>query len=268
MSKLRISIMVIAVLCLGISYTRNRYENPDAFMKHAVSIVDNETQRVFQDIYTHSIWGQQGDGSGIGSEPSHTKNTINILQTVVDEYRIASMVDLPCGGIKWTQIALRRIQDKQPDFKYLGADIVGTVISKNKQEFANTSWQFMVFDFTENEVPAGFELIFSRDALQHLPLHLAVSALEKFATSAASYLLIGSYESEDGNTAMNRNVAIGEYFSINLLQQPFNLPEPLARYSEGRYDGEPEKHLYLYRIADLGKVDFASMMAIATNHVN
>ena len=54
-------------------------------------------------------------------------------------------------------------------------------------------------------LPQGQDLIFSRDALQHLPLDYAFSFLANVKRSGAKYLLVGSYV--DGGA--NVNIRIG-----------------------------------------------------------
>ena len=79
---------------------------------------------------------------------------------------------------------------------------------------------------TAQVLPSGYDLIHTRDALQHLECTLIASALHNFAWSGAKYLLVGSY---DG--AGNRNISSGDYFDIDLRSPPFSL-EPLAVLSE------------------------------------
>lgn len=54
--------------------------------------------------------------------------------------------------------------------RYLGLDVVRPVIANATREFANElQWTFAVHDFTA-EPPPQADLLFCRDALQHLPL--------------------------------------------------------------------------------------------------
>jgi hypothetical protein len=54
--------------------------------------------------------------------------------------------------------------------RYTGLDVVRSVVASNMERFSNESqWDFAVHDFTV-KVPPQADLIFCRDALQHLPI--------------------------------------------------------------------------------------------------
>ena len=139
-----------------------------------------------------------------------------------------------------------------------GVDIVESVIAQNKVLLP--TMKFDVLDFSSQPLPVmsgkGASAIFTRDALQHLPYQTIVGALENFARSSATYLVVGSYFTPGTNT----NIGAGDYFSINLLEAPFNLPPPMDAVEEETPD---KKNLFVYRIADLKKIDFAAMRARA-----
>jgi hypothetical protein len=48
-------------------------------------------------------------------------------------------------------------------------------------------------DYSNQRLPAGYELVWSRDSLQHVPLHAAYQFLNNVKASGARYLLVGSY---------------------------------------------------------------------------
>lgn len=55
-------------------------------------------------------------------------------------------------------------------------------------------------DYSAQPLPRGYELVFSRDSLQHVPLHGAWQFLNNVKASGAKYLLVGSYlNSQSGN---------------------------------------------------------------------
>lgn len=61
-------------------------------------------------------------------------------------------------------------------------------------------------DYSAQPLPKGYELIFSRDSLQHIPMHGAWQFLNNVRASGAKYLLVGSYVK---SAAPNRNIAGG-----------------------------------------------------------
>lgn len=48
-------------------------------------------------------------------------------------------------------------------------------------------------DYSNQPLPSGYDLVFSRDSLQHLPMHGAWQFLNNVKASGAKYLLVGSY---------------------------------------------------------------------------
>lgn len=72
----------------------------------------------------------------------------------------------------------------------------------------------------------------------------------------AKYLLVGSSLGTHGS---NRNIRVGEFFLLNLLDPPFNLREYIRIYNENNTKYEP-KSLILYDIPNyLSKIDFKKM---------
>jgi hypothetical protein len=161
-------------------------------------------------------------------------------------------LDSPCGSLAWMPLLLNNITNEIPDFKYHGVDVVESIINSSKIRYSNrTNWKFDTLDITSQQLPDGYDLIFSRDAFQHLSLIKIVDALKLLSNSTRSkYLLVGSYV----KNGKNSNIRIGEYFSIDLTKHPFNLNDYIEVFDEKTFDS---KHLVLYDIQNyLKTVDF------------
>lgn len=85
--------------------------------------------------------------------------------------------------------------------RYLGVDIVASVIEKHKENLTrlpasptDPTWEFAVLDLAREPIPVGYDLLFSRDALQHLDMALILNALENISRAKAKYFLVGSYK--------------------------------------------------------------------------
>ena len=91
------------------------------------------------------------------------------------------------------------------------------------------------------------DLVFSRDALQHLPLSYVHSFLHNVRDSGAKYLLVGSYLNESTTQYRNLDIAVGDYYDINLLEKPFSLQHALLETldEEYRYTGFAHKSMLL-----------------------
>lgn len=58
-------------------------------------------------------------------------------------------------------------------------------------------------DYANQPLPSGYDFVFSRDSLQHIPMHGAWQFLNNVKASGAKYLLVGSYiKSQEGNRDM------------------------------------------------------------------
>lgn len=249
-------ILVALMTAIGAFCRRHHYNSTPA-----QPTADHAMQDKFEDIYKTNFWGsdEDGGGSGGGSTSVATQYTMSCIRAVINKFELTSMVDAPCGGMYWMPTLLRDIRDDYPDFRFLGIDIVRSVIQANQAKFVNESWmQFAVADFTQTSVQDNVQLILCRDALQHLPIDKAVDALEQFSRSKARFLLVGSYFSV-GNT--NRRINAGEYYEINLTLEPFSLTGYQHVYREHTQEllPYPEKHLVLYSISYLRGVDFSAL---------
>lgn len=152
------------------------------------------------------------------------------------------------GSVSWMPILLANLSTK---FKYHGIDIVQDLVIRAQVEFSNqTNWKFSLVDFTQQKIPQGYDLIFSRDGMQHLPLEKVINSLEIFTKSKAKYLLIGSYV----GFGFNKNIQVGDFYRVDLTQEPFNLKTFSKIYRENLVDG---KSLILYDIQKiLSKINF------------
>eukprot|EP00884_Botryococcus_braunii_P014086 jgi/Botrbrau1/22679/Bobra.0132s0024.2 len=126
------------------------------------------TQQYFESVYTNKAWGDFGGGSGLGSTVPYTCNIRGILRAVVNRYNIKSMVDLPCGSMAWMPLALEMLNEDQPGFRYLGVDIVATVVAGHKANLTrfpekpgDPTWEFGVLDIASEPIPEGYDLLFS-----------------------------------------------------------------------------------------------------------
>jgi hypothetical protein len=259
---------------------------------NTTTVEDKSVKLAFDDVYRRGLWGgaeqgksylfcmkkinqpssliifiHLGGGSGPGSTVTYTINCRKILYKLIKQYNVSSMLDAPCGAMAWMPILLANLSNEtNKTFRYHGVDVVESVVNSSRSRFSNRSdeWQFSTVDFTQHSLPANYELIFSRDALQHLPMEKVVNALRMFSlVPGARFLLVGSYVKD----SMNRNIGAGDYFSIDLTRPPFNLNNYISVISEDRLD-PPFKHLVLYDIPNyLSQIDFEKMLNDVRAHV-
>lgn len=218
----------------NLSRARRLYENAAYNLRWLASLrmgparrrayLDRVRRDTFERIFAEARWGAQ-HLSGGGSTPDYTAVTRRIVVDAVRHHGIGSMLDLPCGDFAWMPGALEQLP---PGFTYIGADISPGLIERNRARFPQR--RFEVLDVVTDRLPP-VELIFCRDALQHLPIPDIQRALENISASGAQYLLTTTYLRYYG-LRNRRNIRPGRTRDRNLLLPPFNLADPLLLYSE------------------------------------
>jgi hypothetical protein len=212
-------------------------------------------ESVFNKVYNEKRWGDKGGGSGVGSENSYGIVARQILQLLVYKYNIVHLIDAPCGHVSksWMKTAIMLLRQQLPCFKYYGVDVVKSVIDDNKLLYTNASFvAFDTMDLSKSEamLPSGYDLIISRDALQHLSYKSIAGVVSTYCRSGATFLLVGSYLE---SVWANKDIQDGAWFFINLLKPPFSFPEPLELFSEYPMNGvikDSKQHL-LYNMSAL-----------------
>jgi SAM-dependent methyltransferase len=172
-------------------------------------------KRIFEDLYRKGGWGDDETRSGTGSTLKNTQRIIQQLPTLLRQYTINSILDIPCGDFNWM---------KKVDLgstTYIGADIVPDLIVKNKKEFENHLHSFIVADVVTDTLPQA-DLILCRDCLVHLSNEDAFEALKNIRRSGAKYFLATTFPKHD-----NMNIVTGSWRPLNLQRHPFHFSEPI-----------------------------------------
>lgn len=201
---------------------------------------------VFSNIYRSDCWFSDGGGSGRGSTLENAAGAARVIFHVMLHYKLSSLVDAPCGAMVWQRPLIAHLRQLVPTFRFLGVDVAHGVVAANRDRFA-ASKSHITFEQADlavagTKLSEGYDLLLSRDALQHNTIQDVWGMLATFALSHVTYLLIGTYP----HTKWNADITTGEMSHYNLEAEPFGL-RPLAVYSEG-YD---KKHLALFRREEL-----------------
>jgi hypothetical protein len=221
----------------------------------------NTVQPTFSMVYETRLWGSDGGGSGTGSSLAATASLRASLADIIAKYKVKSFLDSSCGSMHWMPLVARAAHDADPDFRYTGTDAVCSLVESHHSTFANESaWMdFTCVDASHQPLPSGYDLVFSRDSLQHLPIASAYKFLHNVRASGAKYLLVGSYLTGGQRVTGGRNVDInvGDVYDIDLLQPPFNVrPPPLEVIKEDN----PEQKFML--LLDVGRLAWDEDLAL------
>jgi hypothetical protein len=71
----------------------------------------------------------------------------------------------------WMPLVLEEVEKAVPGFRFRGQDVSCTLIDGHVATFkSHTNWEFACSDASNQPIPSGWDLVFSRDSFQHLPL--------------------------------------------------------------------------------------------------
>ena len=172
---------------------------------------------VFQHHYESNWWGNAESVSGAGSTLLYSANIRNELPRLVQELGIRVILDAPCGDFNW----FKAIESKSP-ILYLGGDIVGPLVERNRALHKTGGRSFMRLDIVNDELPEA-DLWLSRDCLFHLSERDIFLALDNFLRSKIEYLLTSIH----GQCKLNTDIPSGWFRLLDLQLPPFNLGQPI-----------------------------------------
>jgi SAM-dependent methyltransferase len=200
----------------------------------------NTSSERFNYIYDHSFW-TFGDPdkprSGWGSSISSTEQIRLQIPKILDQLNATSILDVGCGDYTWMQnVSLRQ--------RYIGVDIVESVIENNIANFSNDNVSFFCLDATSTELPRC-DVVLCREVLFHLSFADIVKLLANIRTSGAKHLLA----TNDTLSNFNADIISGDFRVLNLKAPPFRFPEPLFSIPDDKvYSG---RSLNCWRIESL-----------------
>ena len=178
-------------------------------------------QERFELIYNENFWESDESRSGIGSEIENTKEALKALEYIIKEYRIKSIIDVPCGDFNWmSKMDLKNIN-------YRGYDIVRSVIKDNNKKFKKSNISFFQSDITDSKLDKA-DLMIVRDCLVHFSIEDIKKSIFRIKQSRSKYLVSTSFV----NVEKNIDIYTAHWRPINLEKEPFNFPKPLVTINE------------------------------------
>ncbi len=179
----------------------------------------------FAYIFETNLWGSEQSQSGLGSSLDATREIRAALEQLCLDYKINTLLDLPCGDVSWIHEANLPIRE------YIGGDIVSAIVEQNRAGFEarelNYKARFEVLDVTRDPLPPA-DLILCRDCLVHLSFENIRSALQNICASGTAYLLMTTFPDHD----CNADIEDGDWRLLNFERTPFLLPKPMTTINE------------------------------------
>jgi hypothetical protein len=136
---------------------------------------------VFDTIYKYNLWG---NGSGSGSLPWNNSKYIMYLQNLLDNKNIQNVVEIACGDYRlW--------KDIKYNGKYIGIDIVDSIITNNNLVYGKDNVVFINWDISKAKINiANIDLIVIKDLFIHLSNSVISQIMYNTVDMRPKYMLI------------------------------------------------------------------------------
>lgn len=214
-------------------------------MRYEALMGIDDVQARFTRIYEGKVWRGSRSASGTGSSLENTREIRERLPEIVRRYGVERLLDAPCGDFLWMQEVVREL----PGLRYVGGDIVESLVAKNRRRFASERIRFEHLDITRDALPAA-DLMMVRDCLFHLSYADISRFLVNLARSDIGLLLTTTNEIE-GGAVENRDIASGEFRPIDLFAEPFGFPASCLESFDDSDVSVVGKRMCLFRVGPL-----------------
>ena len=241
-------------------YLNDSIDSLEELEKKNVINNNDKSKDVFTHIYNQSSkpsfqWNNDGETvSGPGSTIENTAYTRFEIKNIIRKFNIKSILDIGCGDFNWMKIVLSK--NEKHINKYLGVDVVESLINQNIENFKNDIVDFKKVDLCQtidNIEKNHYDLVICKEVMIHLSIENSLNLIKNFKKLGAKYLLATTFLKTE-----NINIQDGHVYNINLFVPPFGFPEPIYVINEkgtgGRFDNnlrEIPQLLCLFKIEDL-----------------
>ena len=218
------------------------------FLRKELILFKKSTRKdVFDEIYKRNHWSSEESASGQGSEIFQTENIRKNFPQVIKHYKCETVLDAPCGDFNW----MKRIV-KGNSFRYIGGDIVGSLIEKNKMLYANDRVSFIQLDICVDPLP-DVDIMFCRDCLFHLSYSDIQDFINNFRRSKIPLLLVTTHKNPN-HYFENKDIRSGDFRLIDLFAPPFNFPSEVLLRFDDYNDQMTPREMCLFRREQLESI--------------
>lgn len=208
------------------------------------------TKDAMEQVYTMKLWGDNnvdfysGDGSHLSYIVNPYIDTVTTFLTSFDKPLI--VCDLGCGDFN---IGKKLVQHTK---KYIAADIVPSLIKRNKEKFKSDNLEFQCLDIVKDDLPSA-DCAILRQVLQHLSNAEVQSIINKL--TAYKYVILTEHLPV-GEFITNQDIISGQgirmkkHSGLNLLSPPFDfkVKEEKELFSVNLKDGKGVIVTTLYEV--------------------
>lgn len=189
---------------------------------------------IFENIIKNRYW--QDSICGTGSTLKFTVPLRENLPGFLKKHNFTSMLDAPCGDYSWMSAV-----DLPADFKYVGADIVESLVLANKKNYPTV--EFDCIDITQDPLPE-VDVLFCRDCLIHLSFQDIQKTFENVINSNIKYVMLTNYHDAD-----TKDISTGNFRKTCFTAAPINLGPPIDSIFDwipGTANGDQKRDMSLW----------------------
>jgi hypothetical protein len=177
-----------------------------------------EPKTVFNAVYETNYWESEESGSGGGSTIARTELYRPQLVKLLDDLRIESMFDAPCGDLNWMPLVLASAK-----LHYSGGEIAESALATARRRQPDLDIRH--FDLCADAFP-DVDLWHCRDTLFHLSNADIWRALDRAAAANIKFAAVTTHKAR---LLENLDIKNGGFRLLDLERAPFNFP-PALRY--------------------------------------
>jgi hypothetical protein len=171
----------------------------------------------FDRVFLSNLFHGESSKSGNGSSLEQTKELTSALPPVLEQLKIESLLDIPCGDLEW----MSRV--KLGSIDYIGGDVAPSLISYLKKNYP--ALKFIEANIVLDPLPQ-VDLVFCRDLFVHLSTRDVKAAVKNIKRSKSKYLATTTFIDRKANKDLPYFSYGVAWRTINLETAPFNFPKP------------------------------------------
>ncbi len=153
------------------SSVRSRIRNVERRVSRLKMSPSEARRDIFSEVYSEKLWGYDDASrffSGVGSRGRAARDYVQKMSQILSGHaaelgRPLTIVDLGCGDF----YVGRALFESMPGARYIGCDIVPSLIEHNRNNYGSDRVQFQVLDIVRDTLPEG-DVCLVRQVFQHL----------------------------------------------------------------------------------------------------